>query len=165
MIGKRAPTASRTVLAKYTRSSITLGSCLPQMTQIDRDQLWTRRAIQRLEVGRDVRVSQGLSHEGRRHRSVQRGVPRLGGVGMAALTLEERSRVFIARENARRTALARPAEPQTAGRRPGPGPGPRVGAVLAVGAIAVLLGVSCLALEVVEFHVPVSIAEALLPRL
>jgi len=81
---------------------------------------------------------------------------------MGALTAEERRRVFLARHDANRQALARlsgpiaPSQPLSLRRR--------LNAVLKAATIAALLGSGWLAYHVVEFHVPASIADAL-PRL
>jgi len=81
---------------------------------------------------------------------------------MGALTLEERRRVFLARQQKIREDVARLSAPLASPprhplRRP-----PR--AVLKAAMIVVLLAVGGLAYHVVEFHIPASIAEAL-PRL
>ena len=81
---------------------------------------------------------------------------------MGALTAEERRRVFLARQDANRQALARlsapiaTSEPLSLRRR--------LNAVLKAAMIVALLGSGWFAYRVVEFHVPASIADAL-PRL
>jgi hypothetical protein len=81
---------------------------------------------------------------------------------MGALTLEERRRVFLVRQEARREGLARLSAPVAA-----PESHPlrrRRHAVLKAAMIVALLGTGWVAYHVVEFHIPASIAEAL-PRL
>ena len=79
---------------------------------------------------------------------------------MSALTPEERRRVFLARQQATRVAMARRSAPVAV---PYP-PRQRLKGILEIAMIAALLGTGWLAFHVVEFHVPASIAEAL-PRL
>jgi hypothetical protein len=81
---------------------------------------------------------------------------------MGALTPEERRRVFLARQEARRDGLARLSAPVAVPeshrlRR-------RLHAVLKVAMMVALLGTGWVAYHVIEFHMPASIAEAL-PRL
>ena len=81
---------------------------------------------------------------------------------MGALTSEERRRVFLARQEASRDALARLSAPVAA-----PEPHPlrrRLNAALKTAMIVALLGTGWFAYHIVEFHMPASIAEAL-PRL
>jgi hypothetical protein len=81
---------------------------------------------------------------------------------MGALTAEERRRVFLARQDANRQALARlsapifASEPRSLRRR--------LNAVLRAAMIVALLSTGWLAYHVVEFRVPASIADAM-PRL
>ena len=85
-----------------------------------------------------------------------------GGCHMGALTPEERRRVFLARREASRDALARLSAPVAA-----PEPRPlrrRLNAALETAMIVALLGTGWFAYHVVEFHMPASIAEAM-PRL
>lgn len=80
---------------------------------------------------------------------------------MGALTLEERRRVFLARQQASRQQLARLTAPVTvpesALRRR------RLAVILKTAMIAALLATGWLAVHGVEFHLPASMAEAL-PR-
>ena len=81
---------------------------------------------------------------------------------MGALTLEERRRVFLVRQEARREGLARLSAPVAA-----PESRPlrrRLSALLKAAMIVAGLGTGWVAYHVVEFHIPASIAEAL-PRL
>ena len=81
---------------------------------------------------------------------------------MGAITPEERRRVFVARQEASRDALARLSTPVAA-----PEPRPlrrRLSAVLKAAMIVALLGTGWFAYRIVEFHMPASIAEAM-PRL
>jgi len=81
---------------------------------------------------------------------------------MGQLTLEERRRIFIARQRTcddiftRRSAPAAAPETQR--------PGLRLNRIVKTVAIAVLLSVGWFASHAVELHIPASIAEAL-PRL
>ena len=81
---------------------------------------------------------------------------------MGALTLEERRRVFLARQQKIRADVARLSAP-VASPQPHPLRRPRRAALKAAMILA-LLAVGWLAYHVVEFHIPASIAEAL-PRL
>jgi len=81
---------------------------------------------------------------------------------MGVLTVEERRRVFLARQKASREGLARLSAPVPASephslRR-------QLNAVLKAAMVVALLGTGWVAYHVVEFHIPASIAEAL-PRL
>ena len=80
---------------------------------------------------------------------------------MGALTLEERRRVFLSRQQASRQQLARLTAPVTVPesalqRR-------RLAGILKTAMIAALLATGWFAVHVVEFHLPASTAEAL-PR-
>jgi len=80
---------------------------------------------------------------------------------MGQLTLEERRRIFIARQRTcndftRRSAPTAAPETQR--------PGLRLNRIVKTVAIAVLLSVGWFACQAVELHIPASIAEAL-PRL
>ena len=82
---------------------------------------------------------------------------------MGRLTSEERRRMFLAQQQARREMLARmsapivSAEPRT----------PRywLSQVIKTAMLVALLGGGWFAYHAVEFHVPASIVEALMPRL
>jgi hypothetical protein len=86
-------------------------------------------------------------------------------VQMNRLTQEERRRVFLAQQKAREAMLARPAA----------GSAPRISAahsdraglrrLLKTAMIVTLLGGGLLAYQALEFHLPASLVEALLPRL
>ena len=80
---------------------------------------------------------------------------------MGALTLEERRRVFLARQQKIREDVARLSAP--ASTQPHPLRRPRR-AVLKAAMILAPLAVGWVAYHVVEFHIPASIAEPL-PRL
>ena len=81
---------------------------------------------------------------------------------MGALTLEERRRVFLARQQKNREDVARLSAP-VASLQVHPVQGP-LRAVLKAAVIVALLAVGWFAYHVVEFRIPGSIAEAL-PRL
>jgi hypothetical protein len=84
------------------------------------------------------------------------------GVHMGRLTPEERRRVYLARQQASREMLARISATVAA---PEPrSPRYRLARVIKTAMIAALLGGSWFAYTI-EFHVPASIVEALLPRL
>ena len=81
---------------------------------------------------------------------------------MGQLTLEERRRIFIARQRTCDDIITRRSAPTAA-----PGtqrPGLRLNRIVKTVAIAALLSVGWFACHSVELHVPASIAEAL-PRL
>ncbi len=83
---------------------------------------------------------------------------------MGHLTREERRRVFLVQEKARRTMLTSLASAQTTPRDPR---APRRWQpwLLRAAIIATLLTGGWFAYHAVEFHAPASIVEALLPRL
>jgi hypothetical protein len=82
---------------------------------------------------------------------------------MGRLTTEERRRVFLAQEQARRAKLARlTAEAVMSCESSNPGRSLRL--LLTTAVLATLLSGGWIALHAVEFHLPTSIVEALLPR-
>jgi len=82
---------------------------------------------------------------------------------MGRLTPEERRRVHVAQQQASRETLARISAPvaATAPRSPRY----RLTQVVKTAMIAALLGGGWFAYHTIEFHVPASIVEGLLPRL
>ncbi len=80
---------------------------------------------------------------------------------MGAMTREERRRLFLARQEVRRGAMAQ-ASVAVAASEPDP-LRRRLNAVLKAAMIVALLGTGWFAYHVVRFHIPASIAEAL-PR-
>lgn len=84
---------------------------------------------------------------------------------MNRLTQGERRRVFLAQQKAREAMLAR----LTAGPSPqmigSPADHPGLRRLLKTAMIVTLLGGGFLAYQVLEFHLPASLVEALLPRL
>jgi hypothetical protein len=82
---------------------------------------------------------------------------------MGRLTPEERRRVYLARQQASREMLTRISAPVAATEPRSPRY--RLARVIKAAMIATLLGGSWFAYHTIEFHVPASIVEALLPRL
>ncbi len=81
---------------------------------------------------------------------------------MTRVPLDERRRLFLARQQARQTALvhplpAPPLSPQMPSRR-------RVPLVVRAVILGVLLGMGLLAFHSVTFDLPTSVVDALLPR-
>jgi hypothetical protein len=82
---------------------------------------------------------------------------------MDRLTPEERRRVSLARQEANRRTLARMSAPIAS--TPPPAPRHRLHRIVETAMTVALLGGGWFAYRAVEFHVPTSIVEALLPRL
>jgi hypothetical protein len=83
---------------------------------------------------------------------------------MGPMTSEEQHRAFLARQEARRRALAQLSIPAAAPSRPGASRY-RLGRWLKAMMAVVLLDASWFVYHVVEFDVPTSVTEALMPRL
>jgi hypothetical protein len=81
---------------------------------------------------------------------------------MGRLTLEERRRVVIFQQQARREMLARLFTPVAVAEPFGPQY--RWSRMARTAVIVALLGGGWLACQAVEFHVPTSVVEALMPR-
>jgi hypothetical protein len=82
---------------------------------------------------------------------------------MGRLTLEERRRMFLAQQQARGEMLARMSPPVVSAEPRVPRYG--LSQVLKTAMIVALLGGGWFAYHAVEFHVPASVVEALMPRL
>jgi hypothetical protein len=82
---------------------------------------------------------------------------------MGRLTPDERRRVYLARQQSSRETPARISTPIAA--RGPRAPRYRLNQVVKTAMIAALLGGGWFAYHAIEFHVPASIVEALLPRL
>ena len=82
---------------------------------------------------------------------------------MGRLTRRERRRKFLAQQQARAEMLTRLHSAPIAAERRAPRRGP--GRLLKTAVIVTLLGGGWFAYHAVEFHVPLSLVEALLPRL
>ena len=82
---------------------------------------------------------------------------------MSRIRSEERHRVFLARQEANRRMLALPSVP-TAACSP-PSRGRWLGQLLKAMMVVALLSGGWFAYHAVEFHVPTSLVEALMPRL
>jgi len=83
---------------------------------------------------------------------------------MNRLTREERVRVRLAQERARQEMLARLDAPIT-GVEHGPRERPALKRLIKTAMIVVLLGGGVVAYQALDFHVPASLVEALLPRM
>ena len=81
---------------------------------------------------------------------------------MSRLTLPERRRMFAAQQQARAERLTRLRSAPIAAERRASRCWP--GQLLKTAAIAMLLGAGWFAYHAVEFHVPLSLVEALMPR-
>ena len=81
---------------------------------------------------------------------------------MGRLTPDERRRVHVGQQQASREMLARLSAPVAATER---SPRYRLARVVKTAMLAALLGGTLFAYHTIEFHVPASIVEALLPRL
>jgi len=82
---------------------------------------------------------------------------------MGRLTPEERRRMFVAQQQARREMLTRLHSVPIAAECRAPRRG--LGRLFGTAVIATLLGGGWFAYHAVEFHIPASVVEALLPRL
>jgi hypothetical protein len=81
---------------------------------------------------------------------------------MNRLTLEERRRMFLARQEAGRQTLVQTFQPMAVTESSAT---PWLTQALGTGMIVALLGGGLIAWQALAFHVPTSIIEALLPRL
>ena len=83
---------------------------------------------------------------------------------MSRLTVEERRRVFLSQEHARRTMLARLGNTPIRGQASAV-PGRQLRWLVTMVSLLMALGGGVLAFQAFEFHPPASLIEALLPRL
>ena len=82
---------------------------------------------------------------------------------MGRLTSEERRRMFLAQQQVRREMLARMSTPIVSAEPRAPRY--RLSQVLKTAMLIALLGGGWFAYRAVEFHMPASVVEALMPRL